>query len=80
MEWSCRDCIKEKVAAHTGPAPILSARVSLPVGWLVGLPVGKWDELEKCRDHDGLSSQAPDQVTSSHIVMIQLWYLCDGLN
>ena len=66
--------------AHTGPAPILSARVSLPVGWLVGLPVGQRDELEKCRDHDGLSRQAPEQVTNSHIVMIQQSYFCDGLN
>ena len=80
MEWSCRDCIKEKVAAHTGPAPILSARVSLPVGWLVGLLAGNRDELEKCRDHDGLSSQATEQVTSSHIMMIQQSYLCNGLN
>ena len=48
VEWSCRDCIKEKVAAHTGPAPILSARVSLPVGWLVyWLAIGmSWRNVE----------------------------------
>ena len=50
------------------------------VGWLVGLLAGNRDELEKCRDHDGLSRQPPEQVTSSHIVMIQQSYLCDGLN
>ena len=36
-------------------------------GWLVGLLAGNRDELEKCRDHDGLSSRAHEQVTSSHI-------------